>query len=84
MTIHFTKEFQKEIGRIKSSRVKGKLQKQLKLFIIDQKHPSLKLHKLKGKRSQQYSIWIEDNLRAIAVRDNDTYVFFDLVNHDEY
>ena len=29
-------------------------------------------------------MWIEDDLRAIAVKDKNIYIFFELTTHDQY
>ena len=59
--------------------------KQFRLFNSNPEHPSLKLHKLKGKRSEQYAMWLKGDLRAISIRNKKrVYLFFDLISHDEY
>ncbi len=86
MKIYFSKNFAKKSSKLisKNPQIKQKLIKQIALFKTNQQHPSLKLHKLKGQRSSQFAIWIEGDLRALCIQDNDEYVFFDLVKHDEY
>jgi len=56
----------------------------LLLFAKNSKHPSLKLHKLKGQRSVQFSIWIKGDLRALYIKDKQDIIFVDILNHDEY
>ncbi|HRN96697.1 MAG TPA: type II toxin-antitoxin system mRNA interferase toxin, RelE/StbE family, partial [Candidatus Levybacteria bacterium] len=60
-----------------------KIQKQLKLFTEDSKHPSLRTHKLKGKLSNSWSITIEGNMRMIYTIKNNEALFFKIGNHDE-
>jgi mRNA-degrading endonuclease YafQ of YafQ-DinJ toxin-antitoxin module len=85
MIIYLTAKFKKKVKKLSHDRLlKARLQKQLKLFQKNIYHPSLKLHKLKGKRSEQFAIWIEGDLRALAVKDGEDWIFFDLVTHDEY
>ena len=48
------------------------------------RHPSLRLHKLKGKRLDQFSFWIEDDLRVMFVHDGSDIIFTDVLTHDEY
>lgn len=86
MNFSFTQSFQKKVQKLckKDPALRRELTKQFSLFQTNHSHPSLKLHKLKGKRSEQYAIWIVADLRALGIKDGDSYVFFDLVNHDQY
>ncbi len=86
MTIYFTTSFQKKASKLIEGdlQLQKKLKKQFKIFQQNPHHLGLRLHKLKGKRSEQYAIWIESNLRALAIKDEETYTFFDLVTHDQY
>lgn len=58
--------------------------KKLKLLVTNIKHPSLELHKLKGKRIHEYSIWIEGNIRITFLIQKDTILLTDIITHDEY
>jgi len=69
---------------MKNPRLRSALAKQFKLFQNNPHHPSLKLHRLKGKRTSQYAIWIQGDLRALSVEVDGVFVFFDLVTHDQY
>lgn len=84
--IRFTKSFKRKAGKLcrKDIKLRQALKKQFNYFEKTQVHPSLKLHKLKGKRSIQYAVWILGDLRALCIKDNDLYIFFDLVTHDQY
>lgn len=89
MNIEFTHAFEKKIKQLcqKNPNLNSSFKKQLNLFKINPSYPSLRLHKLKGARSQQYAIWIKDDLRAIVIKSitrPDTFIFFDVVSHDEY
>lgn len=86
MKINFSKNFIKKSSKLikKNPQLEKRFTKQISLFKKNSKHPSLKLHKLKGQRSNQLAVWIEGDLRALCIQDNDEYVFFDLVKHDEY
>jgi len=68
----------------KNHNLKAKLVKQINLLLQNIQHPSLKVHKLKGKRKEDYSFWIEDDLRIIFKIIEDTIIFTDLITHDEY
>lgn len=86
MTIYFTTNFQKKVDKLskKQHTIPIQLKKQLSLFQQNPIHMGLRLHKLRGKRTEQYAIWILDDLRALAIKEGNTYIFFDLVTHDEY
>ncbi len=86
MNLHFTNSFIRKVRRLtkKDPSLKRSLKKQFKIFAQNPYHPSLKTHKLKGKRINEYSIWIKSNLRAIAVKEKGNFIFFDLITHDEY
>lgn len=79
---HFKKRLKK--GTNKNHVLKQKVGKQLKLLIVDFTHPSLKTHKLKGERANEYVIWIEGDLRITFVLMNDEILLTDLITHDEY
>ncbi len=72
----------KEITK-KNAKLSKKIQKQLKFFSEDPKHPSLKTHKLKGSLSARWSISIEGNIRMVYYLNGDEAVFFDIGTHDE-
>jgi len=89
MNIEFTDSFKKRIKKLsqKNPDLKAALIKQLELFKDNPLHPSLHLHRLKGTRSEQLAIWIKGDLRALSIKSKtvkDTYIFFDLITHDEY
>lgn len=86
MKLYFTASFKKKAQKLTQSNfeLRQRLKKQFNLFQQNPYHLGLRLHKLKGKRSEQYAIWILGDLRALAIKDGETYTFFDLVTHDEY
>ena len=86
MNFSLTQDFQKKAQKLckKDVQLRYALSKQFSLFQENYQHPSLKLHKLKGKRSEQYAIWIIGDLRALGIKNNEEFVFFDLVTHDQY
>lgn len=81
-TSHFDKAIAKRVK--KNPWLKIKVKKQINLLQKDLRHPSLKLHKLSGKRSQEYSFWIEGNLRITFMFIDDAVLFTDVITHDEY
>ena len=89
MNVEFTDSFKKKSQRLtkKDSKLNSLLKKQFNLFRANPHYPSLHLHKLEGKRSEQYAIGIKGDLGALSIKSRhkkDTFVFFDLVTHDEY
>lgn len=89
MKLEFAKSFDKKARKLtsKNNKLKQDFKKQLNLFKSDPNHPSLRKHRLHGKRSQHIAIWIKEDLRALATKSKskkDTYIFFDIVTHDEY
>jgi mRNA-degrading endonuclease YafQ of YafQ-DinJ toxin-antitoxin module len=82
LTANFIKKARKLAQ--KNSKLEQDLAKQSKLFSQNPLHPSLKLHKLVGDRSEQYAIWIKGDLRALCIKHENIFLFFDLVTHDEY
>lgn len=81
-TAYFDKSYLKKIN--KNPQLKTKVRKQVGLLKSNPKHPSLKLHKLKGTRAQEYSFWIEGNLRITFIIIKNTIVFTDIITHDQY
>jgi len=81
-----TESFERKVRKLtkRNSRLTNRLVKQFSQFEQDPRHPSLKLHKLTGSRSTQHAIWLTGNLRAVAIKSKNVYVFFDIITHDEY
>ena len=86
MIIRYSPNFSKVLKKklTKQPPLKTKLSKQIKLFQKDMRHPSLKLHKLKGKRADEFSFWIAGDIRILFVFVEDCVYFTDIVTHDEY
>lgn len=86
MNFVLTHAFQKKAQKLcrKDPQIRIALAKQFSLFQKNHQHPSLKWHKLKGKRSEQYALWVLGDLRALCSKDGETHVFFDLVTHNQY
>lgn len=81
-TAYFDKKLSKRIRR--NSQLKKKVNKQLKLLVANPNHPSLKIHKLEGKRAQEFTIWIEGNLRITFHIIKNSILLTDIITHDEY
>lgn len=85
MDFSFSTELVRDLKRIKHKQPQlfTKIQKQLKLFNENARHPSLRNHKLKGNLSDTWSISIEANIRLIySIRRGDA-IFFKIGSHDE-
>jgi hypothetical protein len=83
--VRYTAGFHKKARKLcQQPKSKEQLRKQLKLFQINPNHPGLRLHKLRGQRSQQCAMWIEGNVRALFIREGHSYIFFDIIDHDQY
>ncbi len=86
MQIKFSNEFITDLRKIKhqDKKLTLKIEKQLALFKIDPKHPSLRLHKLSGKFRNTWSISITKGVRMIYVLlIHDTAYFVDIGTHDQ-
>ena len=86
MNIYYSDAFLRQIKKkyTKNPSLRKKVVKQVKLFKRDTNFPSLKTHKLTGKRSDQYAFWIEANLRIIFIYSGQDIIFTDIVTHDQY
>lgn len=86
MKITYTNHFERRLRkRVKNNLIlKQKIVKQVGLFQKNQLHPSLKLHKLRGERIDQFSLWIEGNLRITFIQTGENIIFTDIITHDEY
>jgi addiction module RelE/StbE family toxin len=70
MDFSFSVDVTSDLIRIKHKQPQlfKKIQKQLKLFKENIKHPSLRTHKLKGNLSNTWSISVEGNIRLIYTK----------------
>lgn len=86
MTIKYSPHFEKRLKKrlIKTPSLKKKIVKQIKLLQQNIRHPSLKTHKLKGKRTEEYSCWVEGDLRITFLIIEKTIYLTDIINHDKY
>lgn len=86
MNLFYSEYFKKRLKKRleKSPKLKLKISKQLKILTQDIHHPSLKTHKLKGTRKDEYAIWIEGNLRITFLVIDDRLLLTDIITHDEY
>lgn len=85
MKITFSPEVVKYVNKIKKKnpQLLKKIDKHLRLFKENPKHPSLRTHKLQGDLSNTWSITIERNFRMIYYFSDNMIVFFLMGTHDE-
>ena len=81
-TPHFKRKLKQKIKNEPSLQLK--IKQKLNLLTKQSNHSSLRLHKLKGKRINQYSIHIKSNLRIIFLKEKNNYILTDLITHDQY
>ena len=60
------------------------IQLKLKIFELDERRPSLRLHKLGGAMKDTWSISINESIRMIFYyKDKNTVIFSDIEKHEE-
>lgn len=80
---------EKVVRRLRKIKKKDKklaeiVEKKLKIFEINEKRPSLRLHKLTGGMKETWSISINESIRMVFYyRDQDTVIFSDIGKHEE-
>ena len=74
-----------ELKKIKKKNPKlfAKVQKQLRLFEQNHRHPSLKTHRLSGDLSDSWSISITGEIRMLYYLKENKAVFFIIGTHQE-
>lgn len=86
MKVKFSPLLQQKILQLnkKDKKLVVKIEKQIKLFETDPKHPSLRTHKLTGNLTNRWSVSISRGLRMVyVILDNDVAYFVDLGTHDQ-
>jgi len=86
MKIRFSKDFIKLLDKIKNKdkNLADQINKQLKLFIKEPRHLSLRTYELIGKLKNRWSISVSKSLRMIYILlKNDEAYFIVLGRHDE-
>lgn len=75
----------KRIKEIQKTNIKlsDRIQKQLKTFQENPRHPSLRLHRITREVKNTWSISIDINLRMLYTETEKEYYFFDIGTHDE-
>jgi len=85
MNIYLSSEFIKNFKRLtrRNPSLKNKIKEKLTLFQNNPLHPSLRIHKLVGKREQSWSISVEKDLRIIFIFVKDGVLLIDIGKHDK-
>lgn len=85
MDFRISPELEKELKRIKTRdfHLLQQIQKQLTIFKLNHKHPSLRLHKLSGNLKNLWSISIDRNIRMLFFMEREEAYFFDIGTHDQ-
>lgn len=86
MRIKFSPLVIKELTKIKKKdkRLGTRIQKQLQLFSVNPKHPSLRIHKLTGSMNNVWSLSITESIRMVyRFINEDTAYFVDIGTHDQ-
>lgn len=81
----FKKEFIVKRNRLRKTnqQLSKKIDKQLRFFLENPNHPSLRNHKLKGSLNNTWSISVNRSFRLFYLEKEETYFFIDLGFHDE-
>lgn len=85
MLVSFTPEIIERLAKIKTKNkpLFKRIQKQLGYFVENERHPSLRTHKLKGSLENTWSISVEGNIRMLYFLEKDRATFFLIGTHDE-
>lgn len=86
MELSFSTKFETELKRIKRQDIKlsKKILRQLQMFSINPKHPSLRDHILAGHLSNSRSISADMSIRMLyKILPDGSAHFFSIGNHDE-
>lgn len=77
----FIQKFKKLVR--KDSKLGQRIEVKLKLFLLDFRHPSLRLHKIKSKSVDMWSISIDKDLRIMFVYRDYGVLLIDIGDHNE-
>jgi len=85
MRIFLSKNFLKKYKKItqRNTKLKGKISKTIFILKMNPTYPSLKLHRLKGRMVDDWSIVVEGNLGIIFTYIDEGVLLVDLGKHEE-
>lgn len=78
MILRFDRKFKQQYKKL-PTKIQSQFDERLKLFLIDQTNPLLRLHPLRGKYAGYYSINISGDLRALFYREGNEVIIFSLI-----
>ncbi len=84
LRLKFSKNFSQKLAKLKKTNPRSaqKVLTKLELFQQNQKHPSLRLHKLSGNLNNVWSLSVTKDFRLVFTYNNMPY-FFNLGTHKE-
>lgn len=85
MRIEFSSDFEDKLKKYKrkdNTKYK-KILRKIAFFKNNPRHPSLRIHKLKGELREYWSFWVEGDLRILYIYQEDKITFLDIGTHRE-
>lgn len=85
MRLKISRTLQEDLAKIakKNKDLIELINKKLKIFLENPQHPSLRIHKLKGKQNDSWSLSINMSIRMLYFINDDVYYFYDIGTHDQ-
>lgn len=85
MEIEYSERFVTKLKKLskKNKTIRGTVVKRINQYIGYSKHPSLKLHKLKGQLKEAWSISVDKSIRILFHQEGNMVTFIDIGSHDE-
>ena len=85
MKTYLSKKFKKKLDKLyrQDRKIVSLIDKQLGLFKSNPRHPSLRLHKISGKKAEDWSLTIKGNLRIVFTFYQEGILLIDVGSHDE-
>lgn len=80
--IRYSSDFYKALKRLDPIFI-ARVEKTAELFRVNPLHPSLRLHRLKGRLEKGWSISVTSTIRIIFVRKEDGEILFVSVGHHD-
>lgn len=85
MRYRITLSLAKDLNKIRKrdGGLYGLIKRKLEIFEYNEKHPSLRLHKLKGELGENWSISVTMGFRMLFYIEEDEAVFYKMGKHDQ-
>lgn len=78
MIVKSTKTFRKQYSKL-AAKLQGKFDERLRLFVLDQSAPTLRIHPLKGKYTGYFSMDVTGDLRALFLYQGDDIIILGFI-----